>query len=82
MSGTQEINKMLINHLEKLMIISRDYLGKPSKALATQYKWFMDRVDEMYELGWIDLETYNKAMMGIEYLIRLNKENKSGKKKD
>ena len=73
---------MLINHLEKLMIISRDYLGKPSKALATQYKWFMDRVDEMYELGWIDLETYNKAMMGIEYLIRLNKENKSGKKKD
>ena len=82
MSGTQEINRMLINHLEKLMIISRDYLGKPSKALATQYKWFMDRVDEMYELGWIDLETYNKAMMGIEYLIRLNKENKSGKKKD
>ena len=75
MSGTQEINKMLINHLEKLIIISRDYLGKPSKALTTQYKWFMDRVDEMYELGWIDLETYNKAMMGIEYLIRLNKEN-------
>ena len=42
----------------------------------------MDKVDDMYDWGWIDLETYNKAMMGIEYLIRLNKEKKSAKKKN
>ena len=42
----------------------------------------MDRVDDIYDQGWIDLETYSKAMMGIEYLIKLNKETKGGKKKN
>ena len=83
MSGTQKkLNEMLINHIEKLIVTNRDYITKPSKSLKTQYKWFMDKVDDIYDKGWIDLETYNKAMMGIEYLINLNKEKKSAKKKN
>lgn len=82
MSGTQKkLNEMLISHIERLVVVNRDYITKPSKSLKTQYKWFMDRVDDIYDKGWIDLETYNKAMMGIEYLMNLNKEKKSAKKK-
>jgi hypothetical protein len=62
--------------------VNRDYITKPSKNLKAQYKWFMDKVDDMYDKDWIDLETYNKAMMGIEYLMNLNKEKKSVKKKN
>lgn len=83
MSGTQKkLNEMLINHIERLIVVNRDYITKPSKNLKAQYKWFMDKVDDMYDNDWIDLETYNKAMMGIEYLMNLNKENKSAKKKN
>ena len=83
MSGVQKkLNEILINHIEKLIVINRDYMTKPSKSLKTQYKWFMDKVDDIYDKGWIDLETYNKAMMGIEYLMKLNEENKSVKKKN
>lgn len=83
MSGTQKkLNEMLINHIERLIVVNRDYITKPSKNLKTQYKWFMDKVDDMYDKDWIDLETYNKAMMGIEYLMNLNKEKKSVKKKN
>jgi hypothetical protein len=73
---------MLLNHIERLIVVNRDYITKPSKRLKTQYKWFMDKVDDIYDKGWIDLETYNKSMMGIEYLINLNKEKKSAKKKN
>lgn len=83
MSVTQkEINEALLNHIERLIVINRDYVTKPSKILKEQYKWFMDKIDEMFELSWIDLETYDKAMMSIEYLIKLNKEKKSAKKKN
>lgn len=83
MSGTQKkLNEMLINHIERLVVVNRDYITKPSKSLKTQYKWFIDRVDDIYDKGWIDLETYNKAMMSIEYLINLNKEKKSAKEKN
>ena len=73
---------MLLNHIEKLIVINRDYISKPSKNLKTQYKWFMDKIDDMFEWGWIDPETYNKALMCIEYLMKLNKEKKSAKKKN
>ena len=83
MSVTQKkLNEMLLSHIERLIVINRDYIVKPSKSLKTQYKWFMDKIDEMFERGWIDLETYDKAMMGIEYLVKLNKEKKSAKKKN
>ena len=83
MSVTQKkMNEMLLNHIERLIVVNRDYMTKPSKSLKTQYKWFMDKIDDMFELGWIDLETYDKSMMCIEYLIKLNKENKSAKKKN
>ena len=83
MSVTQKkMNEMLLNHIERLIVVNRDYMTKPSKSLKTQYKWFMDKIDNMFELGWIDLETYDKSMMCIEYLIKLNKENKSAKKKN
>ena len=73
---------MLLNHIEKLIVINRDYISKPSKSLKTQYKWFMDKIDDMFEWGWIDPETYNKALMCIEYLMKLNKEKKNAKKKN
>ena len=83
MSATQKkLNEMLLNHIEKLIVINRDYISKPSKNLKTQYKWFMDKIDDMFEWGWIDPETYNKALMCIEYLMKLNKEKKSAKKKN
>lgn len=83
MSVTQKkINEALLNHIERLIVINRDYMTKPSKSLKTQYKWFMDKIDEMFERDWIDSETYDKAMMSIEYLMKLNKEKKSAKKKD
>ena len=83
MSITQKkMNEMLLNHIERLIVVNRDYMTKPSKSLKTQYKWFMDKIDDMFELGWIDLETYDKSMMCIEYLMKLNKENKSAKKKN
>lgn len=78
----KKMNEMLLNHIERLIVVNRDYMTKPSKSLKTQYKWFMDKIDDMFELGWIDLETYDKSMMCIEYLIKLNKENKSAKKKN
>ena len=83
MSVTQKkLNEMLLNHIERLIVINRDYMTKPSRILKTQYKWFMDKIDEMFERDWIDLETYNKAMMSVEYLMKLNKEKKSAKKKN
>lgn len=83
MSATQKkINEALLNHIEKLIVINRDYMTKPSKILKEQYKWFMVKIDEMFEWDWIDLETYNKSMMCIEFLIKLNEENKSAKKKN
>ena len=83
MSVTQKkLNKMLLNHIERLIVINRDYMTKPSKSLKTQYKWCMDKIYDMFEWGWIDLEAYDKAMMGIEYLMKLNEENKSAKKKN
>ena len=83
MSVTQKkMNEMVLNHIERLIVVNRDYMTKPSKSLKTQYKWFMDKIDDMFELGWIDLETYDKSMMCIEYLIKLNKENKSAKEKN
>ena len=83
MSVTQKkMNEMLLNHIERLIVVNRDYMTKPSKSLKTQYKWFMDKIDDMFELGWIDLETYDKSMMCIEYLMKLNKEKKSAKKKN
>lgn len=78
----KEVGQMLLNHIAKLIEFNRDYINKPNKTLSTQYKWFMDRIDDIYELGWIDIETYNKAMMGIEYLTKTNREEKSGKKKN
>ena len=83
MSATQKkLNKMLLNHIERLIVINRDYMTKPSKILKEQYKWFMVKIDEMFERDWIDLETYNKSMMCIEFLIKLNEENKRVKKKN
>ena len=83
MNVTQKkLNKMLLNHIERLIVINRDYMTKPSKILKEQYKWFMVKIDEMFEWDWIDLETYNKSMMCIEFLIKLNEENKSAKKKN
>ena len=83
MSATQKkLNKMLLNHIERLIVINRDYMTKPSKILKEQYKWFIVKIDEMFERDWIDLETYNKSMMCIEFLIKLNEENKSAKKKN
>ena len=83
MSVTQKkLNEMLLNHIERLIVINRDYMTKPSKILKEQYKWFMVKIDEMFEWDWIDLETYNKSMMCIEFLIKLNEENKSVKKKN
>ena len=83
MSATQKkLNEMLLNHIERLIVVNRDYMTKPSKSLKTQYKWFMDKIDDMFEWGWIDPETYNKALMCIEYLMKLNKEKKSAKKKN
>lgn len=83
MSVTQKkLNEMLLNHIERLIVINRDYMTKPSKILKEQYKWFMVKIDEMFEWDWIDLETYNKSMMCIEFLIKLNEENKSAKKKN
>ena len=83
MGGMQKkLNEMLLNHIKRLIVINRDYMTKPSKSLKTQYKWFMDKIDDMFELGWIDLETYDKSMMCIEYLMKLNKEKKSAKKKN
>ena len=83
MGGMQKkLNEMLLNHIERLIVINRDYMTKPSKILKEQYKWFMVKIDEMFEWDWIDLETYNKSMMCIEFLIKLNEENKSAKKKN
>ena len=83
MGGMQKkLNEMLLNHIKRLIVINRDYMTKPSKSLKTQYKWFMDKIDDMFELGWIDLETYDKAMMGIESLMKLNEGKKSAKKKN
>ena len=83
MSATQKkLNKMLLNHIERLIVINRDYMTKPSNILKEQYKWFLVKIDEMFEWDWIDLETYNKSMMCIEFLIKLNEENKSAKKKN
>ena len=83
MSATQKkLNEMLLNHIERLIVINRDYMTKPSKILKEQYKWFMVKIDEMFEWDWIDLETYNKSMMCIEFLIKLNEENKSAKEKN
>ena len=82
MSVTQKkLNEILLSHIERLIVINRDYMTKPNKILKEQYKWFMDKIDDMFELGWIDPEAYDKAMMGIEYLVKLNKEKKSAKKK-
>lgn len=77
----KKLNEMLLNHIERLIVINRDYMTKPSKILKEQYKWFMVKIDEMFERDWIDLETYNKSMMCIEFLIKLNEGNKSAKKK-
>ena len=83
MSVTQKkLNEMLLNHIERLIVINRDYMTKPSKILKEQYKWFMVKIDEMFEWDWIDLETYNKSIMCIEFLIKLNEENKNAKKKN
>ena len=83
MSVTQKkLNNMLLNHIERLIVINRDYMTKPSKILKEQYKWFMVKIDEMFEWDWIDLETYNKSMMCLEFLIKLNEENKNAKKKN
>lgn len=83
MSVTQKkLNEILLSHIERLIVINRDYMTKPNKILKEQYKWFMDKIDDMFELGWIDPEAYNKAMMGIEYLMKLNKEKKSAEKKN
>ena len=83
MGGMQKkLNEMLLNHIKRLIIINRDYMTKPSKSLKTQYKWFMDKIDDIFEWGWIDLETYDKAMMGIESLMKLNEGKKSAKKKN
>lgn len=83
MSVTQKkMNEMLLNHIERLIVVNRGYMTKPSKSLRTQYKWFMDKIDDIFEWGWIDLETYDKAMMGIESLMKLNEGKKSAKKKN
>ena len=83
MGGMQKkLNEMLLNHIKRLIVINRGYMTKPSKSLKTQYKWFMVKIDEMFGWDWIDLETYNKSMMCIEFLIKLNEENKSAKKKN
>lgn len=83
MSVTQKkLNEILLSHIERLIVINRDYMTKPNKILKEQYKWFMDKIDDMFELGWIDPEAYDKAMMGIEYLMKLNKEKKSAKEKN
>ena len=83
MGGMQKkLNEMLLNHIKRLIVINRDYMTKPSKSLKTQYKWFMDKIDDIFEWGWIDLETYDKAMMGIESLMKLNEGKKSAKKKN
>lgn len=83
MGGMQKkLNEMLLNHIERLIVVNRDYMTKPSKSLKTQYKWFMDKIDDIFEWGWIDLETYDKAMMGIESLMKLNEGKKSAKKKN
>ena len=83
MSGMQKkLNEMLLNHIKRLIVINRGYMTKPSKSLKTQYKWFMDKIDDIFEWGWIDLETYDKAMMGIESLMKLNEGKKSAKKKN
>ena len=83
MSVTQKkLNEMLLNHIERLIVINRDYMTKPSKILKEQYKWFIVKIDEMFERDWIDLETYNKSMMCIEFLMKLNEGNKSAKKKN
>ena len=78
----QKLNEMLLNHIKRLILINRDYMTKPSKSLKTQYKWFMDKIDDMFEWNWIDLETYDEAMMGIESLMKLNEGKKSAKKKN
>lgn len=83
MSVTQKkLNEILLSHIERLIVINRDYMTKPNKILKEQYKWFMDKIDDMFELGWIDPEAYDKAMMGIEYLMKLNKEKKSAEEKN
>lgn len=83
MGGMQKkLNEMLLNHIKRLIVINRGYMTKPSKSLKTQYKWFMDKIDDIFEWGWIDLETYDKAMMGIESLMKLNEGKKSAKKKN
>ena len=83
MGGMQKRwNEMLLNHIKRLIVINRGYMTKPSKSLKTQYKWFMDKIDDIFEWGWIDLETYDKAMMGIESLMKLNEGKKSAKKKN
>ena len=83
MSVTQKkLNEALLSHIERLIVINRDYMTKPNKILKEQYKWFMDKIDDMFELGWIDPEAYDKAMMGIEYLMKLNKEKKSAEEKN
>ena len=83
MSVTQKkLNEMLLNHIERLIVINRDYMTKPSKILKEQYKWFIVKIDEMFERDWIDLETYNKSMMCIEFLMKLNEGNKRAKKKN
>ena len=83
MGGMQKkLNEMLLNHIKRLIVINRDYMTKPNKILKEQYKWFMDKIDDMFELGWIDPEAYEKDMMGIEYLMKLNKKKKSAKEKN
>ena len=83
MGGMQKkLNEMLLNHIKRLIVINRGYMNKPSKSLKTQYKWFMDKIDDIFEWGWIDLEPYDKAMMGIESLMKLNEGKKSAKKKN
>ena len=83
MGGMQKkLNEMLLNHIKRLIVINRDYMTKPNKGLKTQYKGFMDKIDDIFEWGWIDLETYDKAMMGIEALMKLNEGKKSAKKKN
>lgn len=83
MGGMQKkLNEMLLNHIKRLIVINRGYMTKPSKSLKTQYKWFMNKIDDMFEWDWIDLETYDKAMMGIESLMKLNEGKKSAKKKN
>ena len=57
MSVTQKkLNEILLSHIERLIVINRDYMTKPNKILKEQYKWFMDKIDDMFELGWIDTE--------------------------